>query len=479
MFGTVRARLTLWHTLVLGLILALFAGLAYLFIVQTSRSRTDGVILDALSDLRTDLVAERARQSSTPAAAAEVMGELRFRRIAFVVFDSTGKIVSASVPQPRSRPGEAPEPLLDPARLGRLARAWTPAEAGVVTIPDPEGGYRAAAERVRLPDGTFIVSAAVSLHNEEEVLDDARLAVLIAIPVALLLSALGGWLLARRSLAPMVTMRERAQRISATSLRERLPISNPHDEVGELAAVINDLLGRLEHAFNRQRQFMADASHELRTPVAVVQHEASLALSRASREPEEYRDSLGIVRDAGRRMRLLVDDLFLLANADAGEAPLRRAPLYLEDVVEECARAVRALASSRGISIRLLLQPDSTFFGDEALLHRLVMNLLDNAIKYSPAGAAVTLRLVGDVEMYRLDVEDTGPGIPPAVQPHVFERFIRADQARSHTDAAVSGAGLGLAIARWIAEAHRGRLELVSSSSRGTTFRLTLPRASG
>ena len=160
-------------------------------------------------------------------------------------------------------------------------------------------------------------------------------------------------------------------------------------------------------------------------------------------------------------------------------APLRRVPLYLEDVVEDCAKSVRSLAASRGISIRLLLQQDCTFFGDETRLHRLVMNLLDNAIKYSAAGAEVTLRLVGDSEMYRLEVEDTGMGIPPDVQPHVFERFVRADPARSHADAEASGAGLGLSISRWIAEAHRGRLELVRSSPGGTTFRLTLPRVNG
>lgn len=477
MFSSMRARLTLWHSVVLGVILVLFAAAAYLFIVQTSRARTDGVILDAVADLQAELTVDRAHQPSTPVAAAEVLSELRFRRIAFLVFDSAGGVVAASLPRPRPRRGEVAEPLLDPVRLGQLARAWTPAEAGVVTIPDPEGGYRAAAKRVQMPDGTFMVSAAISLHDEEEVLDDARLAFYIAIPVALLLSAMGGWLLARRSLAPMVAMRERAQRIGATSLRERLPIRSPHDEVGQLAAVINDLLGRLEHAFSRQRQFMADASHELRTPVAVIQHEASLALSRESREPDEYRDALGVVRDAGRRMRIIVEDLSLLANADAGEAPLRRAPLYLEDVVEECARALRSLAANRGIIVELQLQPDLTFVGDDALLHRLVTNLLDNAIKYSPAGTVVTLRLEGDEAAYHLEVEDTGPGIPAAVQPHVFERFVRADPARSHADTEVTGAGLGLSIARWIAEAHFGALELVRSSPAGTTFRLSLPRA--
>jgi heavy metal sensor kinase len=345
----------------------------------------------------------------------------------------------------------------------------------VVALPDREGGYRAALASATMPDGRFVAGAAVSLYEEEETLEDARLAMFIAIPVTLLLAALSGLMLARRSLEPMVTMRERAANIGATNLGERLPIANPADEVGQLAAVINDLLGRLEHAFVQQRQFMADASHELRTPVAVVQHEASLALSRPGRAASEYEDSLTIVRDAGRRMRLIVDDLLLLASADAGQAPLRRAPLYLDEVIAECARNVRALARSRGVTVTLHVPDEAPFTGDEPLLHRLVLNLLDNAIKYSASGAMVTLTLNAHNHQYRLEVADTGQGIPTDIQPHIFERFVRANVARSHDDTNTSGAGLGLSISRWIAEAHGGQLMLESSSPAGSVFVLTLP----
>ena len=174
-------------------------------------------------------------------------------------------------------------------------------------------------------------------------------------------------------------------------------------------------------------------------------------------------------------MRLIVDDLFLLANADAGEIPVRHAPLYLDEVIADCARVVRALAESRGITVNLELIDEASFVGDEALLHRLVINLLDNAIKYSPSGATVTLRLTSDGDTYQLEVADTGPGIPPELQPHIFERFVRADAARSHSDTHTSGAGLGLSIARWIAEAHGGQLGIARSSSEGSVFVLSLP----
>jgi len=211
-----------------------------------------------------------------------------------------------------------------------------------------------------------------------------------------------------------------------------------------------------------------------------VQHEASLALSRPGRDAAEYEDSLRVVRDAGRRMRRLVDDLFLLARADAGEIPVRREALYLDDVVTECARQVRSLAEAHGVTVKVGPMPEAPTTGDEALLHRLVLNLLDNAIKHSPAGAQVNAGLAADEREYRVWVEDTGPGIPEEVRPHVFERFVRADRSRAREDDTLtSGAGLGLAIARWIAEAHGGRLELVRSGPAGSSFELSLPRGVG
>ena len=477
MFASVRARLTLWHTAVMAVLLVLFAAVAYLFVADASRARTDAMVLDGVTDLRGALLDQRGETRSTRAAAHEVLDELRSRTLALVVYDSAGRVVAASLPRPRPvAEDEDPEPPFDAARLGREAAARPDGGSRFVTVPDPEGGYRAALAAAQMPDGEYTVAAAASLHDETETLETARLAMALAIPVTLLLAALGGSLLARRSLAPMVRMREQAAAIGATNLQHRLPIANPGDEVGRLAAVINELLARLERAFAQQRQFMADASHELRTPVAVVQHESSLALSRPERDATEYEDALRVIRDAGRRMRRIVDDLFLLARADAGELPVRREPLYLNDEVTDCARDVRSLAAARGVRLTLESLTEAPFRGDEALLHRLVLNLLDNAIKFSPAGGAVTVRLDRSGAVYRLEVEDTGPGVPPDLQPRIFDRFVRADAARGHDDDSLTaGAGLGLAIARWIAEAHGGCLSLARSGPGGSVFVLTLP----
>jgi heavy metal sensor kinase len=346
-----------------------------------------------------------------------------------------------------------------------------------LTVPDSEGEYRAALVPMRLAGGQFFAAAAQSVHDEEALLHRARLAMVLAIPAALVLSWVGGTLLARRSLAPMVAMRDNAARISATNLSERLPVARPGDEVGELAGVINDLLTRLERSFAQQRQFMADASHELRTPVAIIQNEASRAIAR-QRDAREYEEALRVVTTAARRLRRIVDDLFLLARADAGEQPVRHDPLYLDEVLLDCAREMRSLADARRIELVVEPPPEASVVGDEHLLQRVVLNLLDNAIKYSPPGARVTVRLTLRGEEAALEVSNTGPGIAPELTPHIFERFVRGDAARTHgDDDLTSGAGLGLPIARWIAEEHGGALELARSDESGTSFLLRLPIA--
>ncbi len=476
MFASVRARLALWHTAVLAVLLVTVTAGAYTFVVYATRTRTDAALRDALSDLRTELLAERGRQSLTRGAADEVLHEMRFRTIAFVVFDAAGRVVAASIPPSRLSANTDSEPPFDARRLGAEFASAPIAREMTTTLPDEEGGYRVALAPLRMRDGSFTIAAATSIHDDVETLGEARTAIAIAIPVALLLAWLGGWLLARRSLAPMVRVRDATARIGASNLSERVPFGRSDDEVGQLAAVINGLLARLEQAFAQQRQFMADASHELRTPVAVVKNEATLALSRTPRTAAEYEDALVVVRAAAVRLQRIVDDLFFLSRADAGELPLRRAPLYLDELVAECVRQVRSLADARAVEIALATPGEAPFVGDEALLHRLLINLLDNAIKHSAPRQSVDVRLSPRDGAYRIEVENRGPAIPRDLQPTIFNRFVRGDAARSHdSDMVTSGAGLGLSIARWIAEAHGGTLELARSDETGTVFVLGLP----
>jgi len=290
----------------------------------------------------------------------------------------------------------------------------------------------------------------------------------------ILCAATGGYFLAKRSLASVSAMTSHAAAISATNLHERLPVGGGDELVG-LARVVNDLLDRLENSFEQQRRFMADASHELRTPAAILRAETDVTLSRVHRTEGEYRASVTIMQSAARRLTRIVDDLFLLARADAGHLVMRREALYLEDIVLDAARGVRQVADQRGVRVALGPVAEAPFEGDADLLGRLLLNLLDNAIKHAPEGSAVDIGMTHRDSSYEITVVDAGPGIPADAQARVFERFFRADAVRSRAEtSATSGAGLGLAIARRIAELHGGQLELTESRPGRTEFRLTL-----
>jgi two-component system OmpR family sensor kinase len=272
-------------------------------------------------------------------------------------------------------------------------------------------------------------------------------------------------------------MAERARKIGVEDLSLRLPIANPNDELGQLAATFNELLARLEASLNLQRQFMADASHELRTPVTTTRTAATVALQQPHRDESDYREALVIIEQQAARLSRIVEDMFTLARADAGNYPVRRDAMYLDEVIDEVVRAARVVASTKDVGVELDNIASAAWTGDEDLIRRLVGNLLDNAIRHSPRGGAVSLTLEQTTAAFTIVVSDAGPGIPPEMQPHIFERFFRADRsrARGRKD---GGAGLGLAMVRWIAHVHGGEVSLTQSSEAGSTFTVWLPRLS-
>ncbi len=271
----------------------------------------------------------------------------------------------------------------------------------------------------------------------------------IAVPVALALAGLGGWFLARKSLAPVVAMSESARRIGSGNLDERLPVANPRDELGQLAATFNELLARLDdaftqqqRAFEQQRQLMADASHKLRTPLSVMHTTAEVTLAGERRDEGEYRDAVAMMDAQTRRMRRIVEDMFTLARADAGHRPLERTDFYLDELVAETACAASVPATRKGVKVEVAASVETLYRGDEGLLRQMLLNLLDNAIKYTPADGAVRVSLTSPGSTYEIEVADTGRGIPPEAQPHIFKRFYRVDKARSR-DGAVDRGGAG------------------------------------
>jgi signal transduction histidine kinase len=250
----------------------------------------------------------------------------------------------------------------------------------------------------------------------------------------------------------------------------RLSVANPQDELGQLAAAFNGLLDRLEGALHAQRRFMADASHELRTPVSILRTATDVTLSR-ERPAEEYREALAMVANQTRQLAQMVDDMFTLARGDAGALTPETADFYFDELVAECVREAMVLASERRIELRRHGDQEVAFRGDEGLLRRMMLNLLHNAVRHTPAGGNVAVGLAVADSTLSVEVADTGGGIPIGDRERIFERFVRLDAARGPD----GGAGLGLAIARSIAEAHGGTLVLAGSDSTGSRFLVRLP----
>jgi heavy metal sensor kinase len=293
------------------------------------------------------------------------------------------------------------------------------------------------------------------------------------VPLVLLLASAGGYFLARKSLAPIASMNSQTQRITAESLSRRLDVTSPRDELGRLATTINDLLARLESAFNEQQRFIADASHELRTPLAVLRGETEVALAKR-RTADEYQQSLSLIQEEAERLSRIVEDLFILARQPI-DAPARlmRERVSLNETVKDCARAAQVLASRKGV--RLITEndvPSIQLTGDKELITRMLLNLLDNAVKYTPAGGEISLALTRQNGNAEITVRDTGIGIAESDRQRIFDRFYRVDKARSR---ALGGAGLGLSIVRWIVEVHGGEIYIDSSPGRGSTFTVDLP----
>jgi two-component system OmpR family sensor kinase len=461
---SVRSRLTLFWVGTLAVALVVVGGLIYVLLARALYNRIDDNLQALVRIATTSLANDLGEGQDYADAARSTAAELSSRQQMLVIYDANGRPLAEGGRDNDLRIA-LPDPRTVPSDRALLLT--------VVEAQDDDDRHRLAMQRVSLQpsDTAYIVVAGTALEPTDEELESLREVLAYVIPLALLLAAAGGWFLARQSLAPVAAMAERARRIDAHDLSARLPVSNRRDELGRLAETFNALLSRLDASLTQQRQFMADASHELRTPVTTSRTAAAVALQQPHRDEAEYRETLAIIEQQTARLSRVVEDMFTLARADAGSYPVRRGPMYLDEVVDEEVRAARVLAGAKPVSIELAAVPSASFVGDEELLRRLVGNLLDNAVRHAPTRGVVRVSLSSESDGYALTVTDNGEGIPPEVQPHVFERFVRGDAARP-TD---GGAGLGLALARWIARAHGGDVHLVRSSAEGTTFTAVLP----
>ncbi len=318
-------------------------------------------------------------------------------------------------------------------------------------------------------------AVAVGVVNETmfEVAEEAGKILIWLVPLAMLLAIAGGWLMAKLALRPVVAAAQTAESISLSNLTERLSTYSGNDEFGALVATLNRMIARLEEGVKRLQQFTQDAAHELRTPLTILRGDLELAYQDEN-TAEETRAWLQKVLDRVIAMGHLVDNLMLLARSDSGDYPIHKAPFRLDLAIKEIFEDLQILAEGRSLAVHLQNGEAVEFFGDELLMRRLLLNLCENALKYT-SGGGISLNLKKADAKIVLAISDTGGGIPTEDVPHIFDRFYRVDKSHS---SATGGSGLGLAICRWIVSAHGGKIELNSELGKGTTVRVLLPDTS-
>lgn len=369
------------------------------------------------------------------------------------------------------------EPLFRTALARRLpvpesaALARNP-DGRITAVPDGVAPFRILTARATVAGQQVIIQVGRSEAPLREALTELLLVLVLGLPLSVAAAGLGGYWLARGALAPVDRMAERARAITAERLGERLPVDNPADELGRLATVFNATLGRLEASFDEMRRFTANVSHELRTPLTAIRSVGEVGL-RGPRDAAGYRAVIGSMLEDANRLTNLVDRLLTLSRADTGEVTVAREPVDLAELAGHVAADLGVLAEEKQQALDVELAGPAEVRGDRIVLRQALINLVDNAIKYTPRGGRIGMRVSTAGGQALLDVSDTGRGIPPEHHERVFDRFYRG----SHPGAGEAGAGLGLAIAKWAVEANRGTLTYEPAAGGGSLFRIRLPGA--
>jgi len=440
----IRARLMCWHVGVLTLVVVAFAGGVFLFL----RSR---LLSQSARQLLATYEAVKETSEHDP---NEVYGLESQAGLAYFEVLQDGKLLYRTKGWESAGLDSAPEGVIH-ARDGRTFR-----------VKYGEAGHASHSYRIRV---------AIDETAEQDAIDLLGLILALGIPIAGALSLLGGYILAGRLLKPVGEMAAKAREITADRLSDRLPVENPEDEFGRLASVFNETLARVQASFDQLRRFTSDASHELRTPLTAIRSVGEVALQKPQ-NAEAYRDVIGSMLEEVDRLARLVESLLVLTRADAGVIKPAKENVSLNALTQAAVDCVRVLAEEKEQRLSFRADGEFTVKADPALLRQSVMNLLDNAIKYTPERGAIDVAVrrgtSGDAW---IEVRDTGIGIPEAHRARLFERFYRVDAARAKE---TGGVGLGLAIARWAAEIHGGRIEVESEEGKGSLFRIVLPISS-
>jgi heavy metal sensor kinase len=462
---SLRARLTLFYSAILTVILAVFGFLFYDAL---------GLVLEnkLTAELRDRVVFLTAFQR-LQAGEARLVFNANDRKEAYLVQSAARYYQVFQLPS-----GVL---LVQSQELELMGARLSPEEVRALAGAQEFTDLQLEAERLRFHNAviagnnanSFLVRVGIPLTPADEARKGFLRSLLFLVPLGIVMSALAGWQMARRALNPLTQLAAAARKIDIERLQQRLPIGGAGDEVDEVATAFNETLSRLENSVGQMKQFTASISHELRTPLTTLRGEAEIALLQA-RSVEDYRRVLASQLEEFSKLSHMIDQLLILASAEAGEIQWTEKSVDLTALVGSLVEQLEPVAAAKKITLVTDAQPDISVRGDASWIERVILNLLDNAIKFTPDGGQVRVSVAAENEEAALRVEDTGIGIPPEAQPHIFERFYRAEPSRSKQ---VEGVGLGLALVKWIVDRHRGRIQVGSQPGAGSTFTVWLPLA--
>jgi heavy metal sensor kinase len=456
--ASIRARLTGWYAVALTLMLIVYATATFLAVRHEFLEQLDERLHD-------DFEAAEGRLTRTSD------GRVTWATDAHQdAHDEEAKVyeVWSAAGEQIHRSGAAT--ALPPIALGATTSSYW-----YETVVANRERWRTLAAPVTIGGHTVVLRVSRSEERVREELSEVLIVMILGLPLVVALAGVGGYVLARRALAPIDHLASEAQRITAERLHERLKVPNDRDEIGRLTGVINQTFARLESSFDQLRRFTADSSHELRTPLAVVRGIGEAAVAER-RSPAEYQEAIGSMLEEIDRMSTLVDTLLRLSHGDAGTIRLSREPVDLDQLARDVVASLGILAEERNQKVTVETGSQVTVLADRLVLREAVTNVLDNAIKYGPIGSTVTISVDREINEGVMAIADEGPGVPAEHRERIFHRFFRLDEARSRDG---GGAGLGLAIAKWAVEIHGGRITINGRQRGGSEFVIHLPLGGG
>jgi heavy metal sensor kinase len=451
-----RVSLTMWYVGAIIVVLSSYAFAVYAFVSRNASNALDDRLRDdfqwaaAMADQQADgtlkwFDGDGISEENSP----------------WLTVWSDGRIVFRSAVAERN-------PLPETDALINLA------DQRIIAVPMATSVVRVLKGRTTIYGRTVVLEVVRSEASMRRQLRELALLLLLGLPLGVAVAGVGGYLLARRALAPIERMAAYARAITAERLSERLPVNNPDDELGRLATVFNTTLGRLESSFTHMRRFAADVSHQLRTPLTAIRAVGEVAL-RERRDARTYRGVISSMLEEIDRLGHVVNQLLTMSRSEMGQSRMSREPIDLHDLADDVVTQLSVLAEEKQQSLTADSQGSPWGFADRLAVRQSLMNLVDNAIKYTPSGGQIRLRVWESPTSAVIEVCDNGPGIAPDAQRRIFDRFERAGGAAEPGD--VGGFGLGLSIAKWAVEANGGQLRLEQTQGGGSTFRISLALA--